>query len=350
MTKNKKNKQHSLNIHKICVDRIEEMYEENKNFYKLYQDTLQKCIVLEKELNELKSDKNKQYTKRNIELTVNNLNVYSNINEINTKENQSPRLINFDKYKEYINKNNDIKIKTLPSKVTLNKCLYYYYKIKVEENNKQIEIKNKLHKNNHIGNAYYKFYIKKINEILTPPSFKKTRKLKSREDVRNHSDNGNLLNIFYRLKCPVKIYKKSNSPKSEILDLLASKNKVLIRYNSTIAEKVDDSDETTWTLLFNYLVENGDINNGDHKSKSFWIKQMKRCKILYDLYGENLKRFGIHISHMGRLSKDNWNIFLFEFDKLYKLTYKDSIKCLFIYKCDKICNKYDCKINHKPYD
>lgn len=343
MYNNKRNiRQDNINPHKTCVDQLEKMHQENKDMYKLYQEYYTKCNILEKELIELK--KNKKPIKLT---TVNNLNIFYSIeNEINTNETQSPRLLKVDK--EYINENN-IKNKTLHPKVTLNKCLYYYYKNKVEENNKQIKIKSNLHKNNHIGNAYYNFYIKKINEIIKTPILpKKTKNTVSK--IRNHSENGNKLSVFDNLKCPVKIYKKCNSPKSEILDLLASKNKVLIRYNSTIAEKVDDDDETTWTLLFNYLVDNGDINKGDNKSKSFWVKQMKRCKILYDLYGENLKRFGIHISHMGRLNKDNWNTFLIEFDKLYKITYKDSIKCLFIYRCGKMCNKYDCKINHKPYD
>jgi hypothetical protein len=57
--------------------------------------------------------------------------------------------------------------------------------------------------------------------------------------------------------------------------------------------------------------------------------------------------FKINIINIGKLSKDEWKIFLEEFDRLYNVTFKNMEACQHKYKYDKICGIFNCNKKHK---
>lgn len=143
---------------------------------------------------------------------------------------------------------------------------------------------------------------------------------------------------------PVKIYKIKHIKNNEILSFMASENKVLIRFQSMIAEKIND--DTIWEDIYNFKIEYGELKNTRSEKKRFKYK-ITRCKILYDKYSENLSNFQIYLSHISDMSENDWKMWLLDFDKLYNDVYKNDVICKHKYKDDKICGKIDCKVKHK---
>jgi len=62
--------------------------------------------------------------------------------------------------------------------------------------------------------------------------------------------------------------------------------------------------------------------------------------------GDNLKKFRIYISYISLLNEKEWKLFLEEFDKLYKETFKNIDPCQHKYKNNKVCGMFSCNKNH----
>jgi hypothetical protein len=145
-------------------------------------------------------------------------------------------------------------------------------------------------------------------------------------------------------KWGVNVYSIRNT--NEVLDFMATEEKVMVRFQSMIVEKIDINDNKIWNEIFKFAVDNGKVRNSRQNKLQFKNKII-RCNELYKEYGENLGRFKIKISYLGLLSEDDWKIYLKDFDILYKQVYKDEIKCPFIYTDNTVCGIYSCKTKHK---
>ncbi|CEG84808.1 hypothetical protein RMATCC62417_18561 [Rhizopus microsporus] len=185
----------------------------------------------------------------------------------------------------------------------------------------------------------------KTEQVPTPSNSKDKIKNTSRKE--KHKFENKDLPILKR--CNVVAYKFNNIKDDknrhniEILDFIASEHKVMIRFNSAIAEKFDVNDKKIWDDIFKFKIENGELLNNN---KTQFKYKVIRCKDLYDLYGENLSRFQIYVNYIGKLKPSEWKQFLVEFDKLYNETIKGKA-CSHKYKSGKICNRIDCKVKHK---
>lgn len=224
---------------------------------------------------------------------------------------QSGRLLNFDKYRNYMNNKNNID----NSKVESSK-----------EEEKNLDVSNV--KNNNIN-----------EDILPTPSTSFDNKVPEKGTNDKMKNNKSILE-----KYPVKIY-NINNKNNELLEFIASENKLIIKFQYMIAEKVKDNKDY-WEDIYNFKVKNNELKNSKSAKKRFKCKII-RSKILYEKYGENLNNFKISLYYIGDMSENDWQQWLNEFDKLYNEIYNNSIKCNFKYKNGKYCNKFDCKIKHK---
>lgn len=156
-------------------------------------------------------------------------------------------------------------------------------------------------------------------------------------------DRDNSLNAIERY--PVKVYEKTNS---ELLQFVSEENKFKIKYQYKIAEKLDKKiEDISINDIINFKIRyEGLKDNKDQRSRL--KRKIERCKFLYETYGEKLGRFKISLNSLADMTENIWNEWKIEFDIKVNNLYKESIKCGHKYKNDKICNKYDCKINHKP--
>jgi hypothetical protein len=125
-----------------------------------------------------------------------------------------------------------------------------------------------------------------------------------------------------------------------------SEHKVIVRFNSSIAEKADENDNELWKEIIQHKVDNGLLSNSP-STKSNYKYQILRCKKLYDLYGENLSKFQIYVNYIGRMNGNEWDLFLEEFDKLYNSTINKDNLCKHEYKNGKMCNRLNCTVKHK---
>lgn len=228
------------------------------------------------------------------------------------------------------NKQLDISIKEHPEFIKLKKEIIDKYK-------KELEQKDKIH-NEKIN--------KLNNKSLPTPSNSKENK-NTPGGCKNNFDNKNL-NILER--CKVYVYKYNEETTNEtdlnILEHIASENKLIIKFNSIIAEKVREDNIKLWEKLYYLKVKDGELIDYPQNKQRFKYKYL-RCKDLYNRYGENLKRFKINLINIGKLSKDEWKIFLEEFDKLYKETFRNMEACQHKYKDNKICGIFNCNKKHK---
>lgn len=285
------------------------------------------------------------------ELYINKYN-YS-CKKINLSCNSKNRLLSFDKYKNYIDSKKHInKIENNTNIKDTNRDIEIdYNKIK------KIMLNSKEEKNTYIGNKKGEDdeknisdtnIIDKTDSILPTPSTTSSEKSVSSDDTVNinsssRKDRNKTLSLLKRY--PVKIYSIDNNKNNELLEFIASENKVLIKFQSIIAEKIKN-DERDWEEIYNFKIKNKELNDSRTSKKRFKYKII-RSKILYDKYGENLNIFKIYLSHLSDMSEEDWNKWLMEFDELFNNIYINSKKCEFKYKNNKVCNKYNCRIKHK---
>lgn len=140
-------------------------------------------------------------------------------------------------------------------------------------------------------------------------------------------------------------YDLHNDKTNEILQFLSSEHKVATKFNSIVADKIG-KDDNIWKDIYNFKIKNKELKDSN-SSKSNYKFKILRCKYLYNKYGENLNKFKIYSTYIGRLTYKEWDHFLIEFDKLYNDTFKDMEKCQHEYKDGKICGIYNCNIKHK---
>jgi hypothetical protein len=194
------------------------------------------------------------------------------------------------------------------------------------------------------------------NNIPTPSS--------SSENIKNNDDNIKNVNstttsrhkfsnksLPILERCNVLAYKYNktldkvkNKNELQILHFISSEHKLLISFNSSIAEQVSDNKDL-WEQIYKFKVENGELKDTSGNKTQFKYKVM-RCKELYDKYGESLDRFQIYVNYLGRLTPVEWNKYLEEFDKLYRSINLENI-CQYKYKSGKNCGRIDCSVKHK---
>ncbi len=277
----------------------------------------------------------------------NKINIYENPEFVKLKEERDKLLNNEQLVYDNISKDKDEEYK---EKINgLEDAIY-----NIRYNNKEL-IDNLNKKNNalkeqlEIMKKQHSEELEKLNkkEDLLPTPTNSNENKNRLEKSKNKFDNKKL-NILER--CNVKVYNydnlECNNEELTILDYISSENKILIRFYSSITEKFDKNDETIWKKIYKFKVNNGEIVDYPDNKKRFKYKYL-RCKELYNKYGENLKRFNMSIYYLGRLNKDEWKVFLEEFDKLYNNTFKNMESCQYNYKNGKICGIDNCNIKHR---
>lgn len=332
---------------------------DNQELLKLYQDALQKCIILEKELDELKktiknkNNNKKQYIKKNIELTtVNNLHIVSINNEINTtfnipkivpawkldqnnldnsnvnknnifKEEQSSRLLNFNKYKEYMNKKDNsniveelnIKNNIDDNKIKMEKIIknIKVYDLKIYIKNIPIFVEIEYHsyeplntdKNQIVPyfdiSKYYSNILLFFNRYNVSFNNNQNTTKNKKTNITNKNNN---LTDKERIKkwIPIKPFKGVNN---EVLKLIAGEHAANIRYQSIINKKINDNNLFEDALAFS--VKNKEITR---QTKHILKRKYERCHVLHDTFGEKLNRFKFGMYRFCQIPDDEFKIWL----------------------------------------
>lgn len=284
---------------------MEELYEEVDKLNNIIKNKDIEIKLLNDKIEMLESIINKNEIKK--ETITPSKNIPENENNIAEKE------INKNSYNVYtqlptpsisINKKDNINnYNKRPKKVTLNDCLYNYYKN--NDNNEEC----------------------KSTPIINKPKRHRDKSLPAIE------------------RYPVKIYEKTNS---ELLQFVSEENKFKINYQYKISEKINKKiEEITIDEIIDYKIKCEGLKDNKDQRKRLKYK-IERCKTLYEKYDEKLGRFKISLNYLSEMPEKSWNSWLLSFDKIVNDLYKQSIICEYKYKNNKFCGKYDCKIKHKP--
>jgi hypothetical protein len=343
----------------IESDLINENTNLKKNIEELNNVIKEKDIEIEKLKNEIILI-NKKDNINNLKINTNNDNGNIDLNNIFThsQNNPIPSDITFNNF-ENIRKtfSHDI-TELVDTNVKLND------KIKILKEEKDIyRSKYENFKKEKINNCKNKVWM-----FISFLKFKKTEYYKNKKNVNkikidniNINQNKGLKegNNRHRFedktlpileRCNIVAYKyneelkKNKNNKLEILEFISSEHKVIIRFNSNIAEQVDENDKEMWNEIFKFKIENGELSN---KNKTQFKYKVIRCNQLYKLYEENLGKFQIYVNYIGRLNKNEWKQYLKDFDILYNETIKEQKLCKYKYKDGKICKRANCNVNHK---
>lgn len=346
--KKKKIRQDNINLHQTCIERIEKMYEDNKNFYKLYQEILQKNIILENELKNKTEYINilEDEIKEIKEEVINLNNKLSLINNNIEKDNSQD--INIDEdYKMEIYCEDCNKIIKDDKYIEFGAFTYCY---ECDKTNKEMEdLDNISDKNSNEpdtplpspSNSFPINIDKNDNndniDTAVKPAKKKIQKSRNKD-----------LPILERFG--IKAFDDNDIKNSEILKLVSEEDCFNIEYQHLVACKLNKKDENiTIDDVVDFKIKYEKKRNTNTRRKEYRYL-IKRCTFLFGKYDKNLGKFKIPLYNLRSMSDDEWEEFKIEFDKLYTEIFKNSIKCNSILKSGRNkgnpCNRLNCNIKH----
>lgn len=304
--------------------------DDGEQYKKLYQDILKENAKL-KEDHKKEIEENKTIIKElneKIEKLTDKLDNF-NINIENTKE-----------YQNLLDENKKLKDKQESSKSNSENNIEQKY---INENNDLKKLEEE-----------YKKQIEELKKELKNHMESSNESRKSRNNKIKDNQKNKELPMLDRY--PIKIYNSiNNNNVNEVVKFMTSENKIMIEFNSNIANKMYDTniekdkllkDRKIWNELFDVLVEIGEIK-GSSQEKTKLKHKIIRCSELYELYGENLSRFKIPISYIEEITNKDWPKWKMEFDELYNNLFKGKKSCEHMYKNGKRCGIMGCRINHK---
>lgn len=272
------------------------------------------------------------------------------------KKDDGPKLLNFNKMKETLKREDEIE-----SKNKLIPKVKPAYKMIEEDNNTNKFIPtHSISSDSNSSDMNYERFLKNqekfkiiVNKLILNIKIKKFLDNKSRSieechdtNIRNSKPirkqrNKNLPAIE---RYPVTVYDKTNS---EILNFVSEENKFLIKFQYKIAEKLDKKiEEINIKDIIDFKIKCEGLNDNKDQRKRLKFK-IERCKVLYEKYGEKLGRVKISLNYLSEMPEKIWFEWLQSLDNIINNLYIDSIKCDYKYKNNKVCGRYDCKINHR---
>lgn len=374
-------------LHKPCIERIEELYQDNKMLVEKYKEFFTKYymsneiarqfkkdiieledenIKLKKENGLLKQELN-LFKKNDTEHIENDLNInyievkkmmlgdeYDSINE-NLKNNKTNFVNNIkesSEYKELLNKLNIIEKEK--------KDITEDY-IKIQ--NKSIDIDND-DKFKSLKDDYDKLYYERENnkdEINNYLDDIKTMNdtIKELEDklknIPNEEEIENKYKIIYedKMKQKNKINKtiKENN-KSDTFPITEKNDKIanlLKRFPITVYRDINDNEikdmvasECSYIVKYQYEISNKTNNQNEisindivdyiiiqekltHQEKNRLLNKYERCYYLHKTYYDKLNIFKFDLSHISVMTKEEWKLWLVELHKLIKNEYPDDV-------------------------
>lgn len=291
---------------------------------------------------------NKKYIKYHIENFIENfdnynehiIDDYENVivkNKIVEKE--SHRLLNFNKYKNYINKqkevrNNDEKLSNEFLYFKFNK--YYYYPKEYLTKFKFVQY----YKIEHYGNNGLLIEYKLSDNLPTSPVTPKNKRNVKSKNLRRPPEN--ILESLL-LKTPIILYKGIGT--NEVLKFIASEHSAAIRYQNIIQSNINNKN-ITFDEIFEFKIKNKD----NYQAKHILRRKLERCEYLHNTYGEKLNIFKFSMYNMSSMSEQNWPIWVNELDRLINIQFPNTIICPYILKSGPMkgikCGKIDCKVKH----
>lgn len=318
---------------------MKKLYEKIEELENELNKTNTKNKILEEE-NILLKQQNEMYL--NI-IQKNNIDINNNCDNMSEEKDSYPRLLNFNKYKEYINKNNNTNINEgdrinipTPSISSDSNSVDMNYERFLRNKEKFKIIVNKLILNIKIK----KFLNNKSNKNEKCHDTNNENNINNSKPIRKQRDR----NLSAIERYPVIIYDKTNS---EILNFVSEENKFLIKFQYKIAEKLDKKiEEINIKDIIDFKIKCEGLNDNKDQRKRLKFK-IERCKILYEKYGEKLSRVKISLNYLSEMPEKIWVEWLQSLDNIINNLYIDSIKCDYKYKNNKVCGRYDCKIKHR---
>lgn len=310
--------------------RIKVLEEENKA-HKLQIETLKILISKEKsEYNnfDIKSNNRDILPSPTISIEkkseVNEFSISKNIVE-NVNNSNSKRLLDYNNYKKYINKN-QIEKKQHMDKIKLKMKMFIAF-LKFRKTN------------------YYKNKIKIISIYEEPLQNSCTNSNVINKSNRNRRNNRNL-HILERYK--IIVYDDIGN--SIVKQLIAKETELIICYKNDIADKIKKKvDNITISEVMDYIAKHENLS---YKKKSTMKYLFERCEYLYINYGQynKLNKFKFDIPSLAYMTRNEWTEWVLELDKLVKIHYPMENICQHIMgnnskRAGEKCGKINCK-NH----
>lgn len=381
---------------KPCIQRIEELYQDNKMLVEKYKEFFTNYYMSNKIAAQFKKDI--------IELEDENIKLKNEIKELKKINTDGPKLLNFDKYKEVKNKantNNDVineidsleiiekekdlnikdneEYKELQNKFKELKEDYISIQNKIdniENNEKFLNLKSDYNDllfekdNNKDEIENYKNTIQELEEkIKNIPNEEeinnKYKAMYEKKVLKNKSNKLNKVspdieinkytNILQRF--PIITYK--NIDENEIKNMVASECSFIVKYQYEISNKTHKKEEISINEIVDYIIIQENLSKQD---KNRLLNKYERCEYLHKIYKDKLNIFKFDLNHIGVMTKEEWKAWLQEFHNLIKQEYPNDIqgdviidRCEYIYLKGKNknqkCNKIECRIkSHKKID
>lgn len=319
--------------------RIKVLEEENKA-HKLQIETLKILISKEKsEYNnfDIISNNRDILPSPTISIEKNKLEV----NEFSTPKNiignvnnsDSKRLLDYNNYKKYINKNQidkkqhmdeiKLKMKMFIAFLKFRKTDYYKNKIKIRSR-----------------------YEEPLQDSCTNSDvINKSNRNSINKSNRNRRNNRNL-HILERYK--IIVYDDIGN--SIVKQLIAKETELIICYKNDIADKIKKKvDNITIGEVMDYIAKHEKLS---YKKKSTMKYLFERCEYLYINYGQynKLNKFKFDIPSLAYMTRNEWTEWVSELDKLVKIHYPMENICQHIMgnnskRAGEKCGKINCK-NH----
>jgi chromosome segregation protein len=337
---------------------------EIKNIYDENELLKQKIIMLEEIINNKDNYKRKEFNVKIDDLPSDESELESDsentINNLKIKENKEYKKV-LNELKEIKSKYNDIKEdyvkiqnknkEPIESNEQFLNLKSKYDEILYEKELKENNIEKKQDEINKLNDTINKLKDEKSKFDYSSSTQTKANK-KYTDHVKEKQKNKSLPMLE---RYPIKIYNKISNNLNEVITFMTSENKIIIEFNSKIANKMEDTnidkdkllkDRKIWNDIFNSLVEIGEITNNSAEKTKLKYKIL-RCSELYEKYQENLSRFKIPLSYIEEISEKEWSKWLEEFDIVYKNVFRDKFPCSHIYKNGKSCSIIGCEKKHR---
>lgn len=317
------------------------------------------CIIKEKNITPAHASADIQgyenLQKEIYELKLTNKKIYQDYNDLKSDYIKIQNIKKEDSYETFDIENNKDFISLKKEKEKLQEELDNINTNEVDELQQTIdELNEKLNKipnEEEIENKYKKIY----EEKLKKDKKRKSQKNNNMDVISPNIPTGNdEVKKDILKKYPIIIYRDINE--NEVKEMVASECAYIVKYQYEIAEKTNkDKSNISLSEIIDYIVLQENLTKQEKQNLS---NKFERCEFLHRTYGDKLNIFKFELTHISNMTKDEYKIWLDEFNKKVNIEFPDSdIKivhnvCDYEFKSGKkkgqTCNNIECRIKaHK---
>lgn len=322
---------------------------EENEAYKIQIETFKKLFNDKNKENDNREESDKLLNFDKYKKYINNKDNIEKINE-EYKKNNGPQLLDFNKMKKVLNNEIDENISIQSSDDNLEK-------IKSDKIIKELNIKENLSnesKNIDDVNIFSNNICPNIDTNKNDEKENTSDSHLGENNVKkfNKKDNKNIpilerfpINVYETIDLKFTEKIQNNKEIKELFDLIRYENNYKIKYQYEIAVLHNKyENDITIDDIIEFKIKNEGLKSSE---KTRLKRKIERCKYLYEKYQNNLSRVGFQLYHIGYMNKKEWKLWIEELEKI--MDKMEPIPCQYIWKKgDKKgseCGMINCK-NH----